>query len=100
MSSSQLDVLVGACQRCTRDEKLEIRGLAAATLGGLIKVLQEGSASNLRKNMLEDAARVFPRRHSKSGTKASAVMQHASVLNLVALLHSSPYHILEWYAPR
>ncbi|KAK2076994.1 hypothetical protein QBZ16_005222 [Prototheca wickerhamii] len=66
--------LVGVVVERLADAKLEIRDLAAATLSGLIKGLDEREAAALRQSFLADAERLLPakRRRPRGGAPAAS----------------------------
>ena len=104
-------------QRALRDPRLEIRGHASNSLAGLVKVLPERVAAQLRADILRNAEALFPprRRRARGGAGAAngangaaaglgvgasneAAERHACVLGLRALLQSSPHRIPAWCA--
>jgi hypothetical protein len=100
--------VLGAVLARLSDDKLEVRGLAAATLSGLLRGLPEAEAEALRRRSLARAAELFPgrrRRRVGGGGGAAAAAppppaplpeRHGAALALQAFVLSSPYDVPPW----
>ena len=102
------------------DEQLEVRELAASTLAGLFKGMDDGLANSLRSQFMDEATRVFDesrqyrkrkRMLSRAAANPSSVpatsdqksyeaklltQTHAAALALSACIQSSPYDMPSW----
>ncbi|KFM25207.1 Proteasome activator complex subunit 4 [Auxenochlorella protothecoides] len=104
--------LVTAVVERLSDAKLEVRDLAAATLSGLLKGMEESKTASLRAAFLADVERLLPAKRGRKrmvpgplpplpGTAAAApgpslARRHAAVQGLRAFVLSSPYDVPAW----
>jgi hypothetical protein len=100
LSDSDMLALVRLGKARLQDPRMEIRGDASRFLSGLLKCVPAAGVAEFRAEVLSRAARLFPRRpkRCRNGALQNAWHDdhHACVLELQALVASSPYEIKEW----
>jgi proteasome activator subunit 4 len=104
MTSTQLLRIMEVIGHMLLDSQIEVRQLAAVTLGGLVRCSQRDAIQSLLAQFTTQIRVRIPKRKRDANGKsvepvgfAEAVLQkHAGVLGISCLINAFPYEVPEW----